>query len=62
MVPEWEQIAIRLQEQAERAVRGTTPPESVLADLDRDVDRILEKRRWLLARRAREPAPAKAGG
>jgi multiple sugar transport system substrate-binding protein len=58
MVPEWEQIAIRLQEQAERAVRGTTPPESVLADLDRDVDRILEKRRWLLSRRA----PAKAGG
>ena len=52
MVPEWEQIAIRLQELAEKSVRGTTPPDSVLAELDRDVDRILEKRRWLLTRRA----------
>ena len=62
MVPEWEQIAIRLQEQAERAVRGRVPPDSVLADFDRDVDRILEKRRWLIARRAREAAPRRVGG
>ncbi len=47
-VPEWEQIATRLQEQAERAARGVTPPDSVLAALDRDVDRMLEKRRWLV--------------
>jgi multiple sugar transport system substrate-binding protein len=51
MVPEWEQIAIRLQEQAERAVRGGASPDSVLSDFDRDVDRMLEKRRWLMARR-----------
>jgi multiple sugar transport system substrate-binding protein len=51
MVPEWEQIAIRLQEQTERAVRGGASPDSVLSDFDRDVDRILEKRRWLVARR-----------
>jgi hypothetical protein len=33
-------------------VRGSTPADSVLSELDRDVDRILEKRRWLLAKRA----------
>jgi multiple sugar transport system substrate-binding protein len=45
---------------AERAIRGEVPPDSVLAELDRDVDRMLEKRRWLLARRA--SAPARSGG
>jgi multiple sugar transport system substrate-binding protein len=41
----------------ETAVRGGTPPDSALALLDRDLDRILEKRRWLL-QRAREHAGA----
>ncbi len=51
MVPEWEQIAFyRVQERVEQAVRGALPPDSALARLDRDTDRILEKRRWLLAR------------
>jgi len=49
-VPEWELIATRLQERAESAVRGAAQPESALAALDRDVDRILEKRRWLIER------------
>ena len=49
-VPEWEEISIRLQDQVERAVRGATTPDSALAALDRDVDRMLEKRRWLRAR------------
>jgi multiple sugar transport system substrate-binding protein len=53
MVPEWEQIAIKLQEQAERAVRGGTSPDSVLSEFDRDVDRMLEKRRWMMSRRLR---------
>ena len=59
-VPEWEEIAIRLQNQVERAVRGAAPPDSVLADLDREVDRMLEKRRWLRAhgRNAAEPVRA----
>lgn len=48
-IPEWEQIAYRLQDKAEMAIRGAAPPESALAQLDRDVDRMLEKRRWLLA-------------
>ncbi len=49
-VPEWEQIAIKLQQRVEEAVRGAAPPDTALADLDRDVSRILEKRRWLLSR------------
>ena len=52
-VPEWELIASRLQDRVETAVRGTASPESALAALDRDVDRILEKRRWLLERQNR---------
>ncbi len=57
-VPEWEQITSLLQDQSERAVRGATPGDSALAALDRDVDRVLEKRRWMLARRR----PAAAAG
>lgn len=57
-IPEWEQIAILLQERAELAVRGDVPVDSVLVRLDRDVDRILAKRRWLLARRDGEDGEA----
>ena len=53
MIPEWEQIAMRVQERSELAARGAVPADSALALLDEDVERILEKRRWLLAR-ARE--------
>jgi multiple sugar transport system substrate-binding protein len=51
-VPEWEQIAQRIGRAAESAVRGDQTIETALADLDADSDRILEKRRWMLARRA----------
>jgi len=61
MVPEWEEIAIRLQDETERAVRGRTPPDSALGELDRSVDRMLEKRRWLLSRRPRV-RPGAVGG
>jgi len=57
-IPEWEQITTLLLDQSERAVRGAAPPDSALAALDRDVDRILEKRRWLLARAGRGPGSA----
>ena len=50
-VPEIELISSRLIEAAESSIRGKVPPERALAALDRDVNRILEKRRWLLARR-----------
>jgi multiple sugar transport system substrate-binding protein len=49
-IPEWEQIATRVQECAETAVRGHVRADSALATLDRDVDRMLEKRRWLFER------------
>jgi multiple sugar transport system substrate-binding protein len=55
-VPEWELIATRLQDRAETVVRGAAEPESALAAMDREVDRILEKRRWLLSRERRRSA------
>lgn len=50
-IPEWELIATRVQERVEMAVRGAIPPDSALALLDRDAERILAKRRWMLERR-----------
>jgi multiple sugar transport system substrate-binding protein len=50
-VPEWEQIATKVFEHGERAVRGRQTPVQAMTALDRDVDRLLEKRRWLLSRR-----------
>ena len=41
-------------------VRGAATPDSVLAQLDRDVARILEKRRWMLAKRGVLPPAAAA--
>jgi multiple sugar transport system substrate-binding protein len=49
-VPEWEQIATRVAECAEQVMRGGRDLDTALADLDADVDRILEKRRWMLER------------
>jgi multiple sugar transport system substrate-binding protein len=48
-IPEWQQISIHLQDVVESMVLGHADPDSALAGMDRDVDRILEKRRWLLA-------------
>jgi multiple sugar transport system substrate-binding protein len=50
-VPEWEQIATKVFEHGERAVRGRQTPAEAMRALDRDVDQLLEKRRWLAARR-----------
>ncbi|HEY3171272.1 MAG TPA: sugar ABC transporter substrate-binding protein [Thermoanaerobaculia bacterium] len=49
-VPEWEQIAQNMAERLEPAIRGRESIPVALAAIDRDVDRILEKRRWMLAR------------
>jgi multiple sugar transport system substrate-binding protein len=48
-IPEWEQIASRVQDDTELAIRGGVPADSALTMMDRDVARILQKRRWLLA-------------
>ena len=50
-VPEWELIATRIFESTERVVRGVSTREQAMKALDADVDRILEKRRWMLAHR-----------
>lgn len=48
-IPEWEQIAFsKVQQYAELAVRNAMTPEEALKNLDKDVNRILEKRRWLV--------------
>lgn len=47
-IPEWEQIAMKLQEAAEVGSVGNVPLLEVLNNLDRDVNVILAKRRWLL--------------
>jgi len=49
-IPEWERIANKLAYHAERAIRRQVSVDEALAALDRDVDHILEKRRWLLSR------------
>jgi multiple sugar transport system substrate-binding protein len=53
-VPEWEQIATRVAECAEQVMRGGRDLDAALAALDSDVDRMLEKRRWLLDREAKK--------
>lgn len=50
-IPEWERIAAKLAHYAEKAVRGELSEDAALAGLDADVDRILEKRRWLMGRK-----------
>lgn len=47
-VPEWERIADKVKVYAEAAARGEMTIDRALAALDRDVDQILEKRRWML--------------
>jgi multiple sugar transport system substrate-binding protein len=47
-IPEWERVAARLGQHAEAAIREDTTVDEGLAGLDRDVDALLEKRRWLL--------------
>jgi multiple sugar transport system substrate-binding protein len=49
-VPEWERIADEMRNVAERAARGQWTVDEAARQLDARADRILEKRRWLLAR------------
>lgn len=52
MVPEAELIVNRVFEQGERAARGQATVDQALSALDAQVDRLLEKRRWMMDRRA----------
>ena len=49
-VPEWEQIAMKIQQYAEIVSVGRMTVPEALAALDDEVDRILDKRRWILSR------------
>jgi multiple sugar transport system substrate-binding protein len=49
-VPEWERIANTMQLTAEQVVSGRIGIDDATRALDREVDAILEKRRWMLAR------------
>ena len=51
-VPEWERIATEIRVVAERAAHGGLSVDQAVTELDARADRILEKRRWMLARRS----------
>ena len=53
-VPEWERIATEIRLVAERAAHGEISVDQAVRLLDARAARILEKRRWLLARRSGE--------
>lgn len=52
-IPEWEQIAMKVQQYAESASMGLLSVHDALDALDRDVNNILEKRRWVMDQGAR---------
>lgn len=47
-VPEWERIATEMQLVAAQAIAGQLTIDQAAIEIDRRVDRILEKRRWVL--------------
>jgi multiple sugar transport system substrate-binding protein len=51
-IPEWEQIAQKIAEHLEPAIRGVATVDAALGALDKDVSALLTKRRWVLARKA----------
>jgi multiple sugar transport system substrate-binding protein len=52
-VPEWERIATELRLVMEKVVRGDIAKAQVPQEMDARADLILEKRRWMLDRKAR---------
>jgi multiple sugar transport system substrate-binding protein len=52
LVPEIELIMAKLIEYAEQSIRGGVPPAEAMRRLDAEVNNILEKRRWMMERRA----------
>jgi len=50
-IPEWERIMIRLQDFAEVTSRRERSVGDILQEMDRETDRILEKRRWMVHER-----------
>lgn len=50
LIAEWEQIYVKIQEHLELVIHERMTLEEAVVQLNRAVDRILEKRRWLLSR------------
>ena len=48
-IPEWERVARTVGRHVEAVIRGNATVDEALTALDADVDRMLEKRRWLLS-------------
>lgn len=50
-IPEWEQIVFsKLQQYAEYTARGVMTVDEAMKAMDQDVNKILEKRRWMIGR------------
>lgn len=49
-VPEWERIVTEMQVVAERMVRGQFTVDQAAAEIDARADRLLAKRRWMIAK------------
>ena len=54
-VPEWERIANEMRIVTEQAARGRLSVDDAARELDARADRILEKRRWMMARPGNAP-------
>ena len=50
-IPEWERIAAKIARYGEAVIREEIRLDDALKQLDSEVNKILEKRRWLLAKR-----------
>jgi multiple sugar transport system substrate-binding protein len=50
-VPEWERIVQKMRLYSEEVIHGKRTIDEALSAFNRDVDAMLEKRRWLLARK-----------
>jgi multiple sugar transport system substrate-binding protein len=49
-VPEWEQITTKIMQAGQAVIAGLKTVDEAIFDLDRNVDAVLEKRRWMLDR------------
>lgn len=61
-VLEWERIVQEMRLATERVVRGGQPQDVALRELDARVDHILEKRRWVLSRKAQQASATQTTG
>lgn len=54
-IPEWEQIVIsKIQTTAEKTANKSATVDEALKSLDNDVDKILEKRRWIIQQKSKK--------